>query len=119
MKRVISIFMVMVAITTVSKVFGQSANDSLKTATIKVSGITCNGDMTVIKKKLINKDGIDEVSFSEAKNGVVTFTVKYHSSITSELNIRKIIEAAPSCDNPDLYPYKTKSVITDNKKAKQ
>ncbi len=116
MNRIISILIVLLAITNCNTALSQATADSLKTVTIKVSGITCNGDMTVIKKKLINRDGIDEVSFTEAKKGEVTFTVKYHSSITNEKQIREWIEAAPSCDNPDLYPYKTKTIKADNPK---
>ena len=106
----------MVAITTCTTSFGQTASDTLKTATIKVSGISCNGDMPLIKKKLINQEGIDEVNFSAAKGGAVTFTVKYHSSITTEKKIREWIEAAPSCDNPNLYPYKAKTIFPEPKK---
>ena len=89
-------------------VTGQSTSDSLKTASIKVSGITCNGDMPIIKKKLINLEGTESVTFTEAKNGVVTFTVEYHTSVITEERILKEIEAAPSCDNPNSFPYKTK-----------
>lgn len=96
--------------------FGQSNADAYLTAQFKVSGITCSGDMPVIKKKLINQEGIDEVSFTEAKNGVVTFTVKYHSSVISEKRVREMIEAAPSCDRPDEYPYKAKSIVPQPKK---
>lgn len=116
MKRFISIIIAIVAITTCTTTFGQTTADTLKTATIKVSGISCNGDMPLIKKKLINHDGIDEVSFAEAKSGAVTFTVKYHSSITTEKKIREWIEAAPSCDNPNLYPYKAKEIFPQPKK---
>lgn len=116
MKRIISIIIAIVATATCTTAFGQTTPDTVKTATIKVSGISCNGDMPLIKKKLINQEGIDEVSFSEAKGGAVTFTVKYHSSITTEKKIREWIEAAPSCDNPNLYPYKTKAIFPDPKK---
>lgn len=116
MNRINLIFLLLVCMLTYANTFSQTATDSLLTTKIKVSGITCNGDMTVIKKKLINREGIDEVTFTEAKRGEVTFTVKYHSSITTEKKILEWIEAAPSCDNPDLYPYKTKTLINKQKK---
>ena len=98
--------------------FAQTAPDSLKIVQIRVKGITCNGDMPVIKKKLVHGEGIEEASFTEAKDGAVTFTVHYHTSAITEKEILKIIEAAPSCDNPDLYPYKTKT-ITENQKGRK
>ncbi len=116
MNRIISIIIAVMAITAVTSAFGQSTTDTLKTATIKVSGISCNGDMPLIKKKLINQAGIDEASYTEAKGGAVTFSVKYHSSIATEKKIREIIEAAPSCDNPNLFPYKTKLLNPEPKK---
>lgn len=88
--------------------------DTLKTATITVKGITCNGDMPVIKKKLLNQEGIDEAEYSEAKSGAVVFTVKYHSAVTGEEAIRKTIEAAPSCDRPKEFPYKVKQFSSAN-----
>jgi hypothetical protein len=72
--------------------------------------------MPLIKKKLINQEGIDEVSYTEAKGGAVTFSVKYHSSLITEKKVREMIEAAPSCDNPNLYPYKTKTIFPKPKK---
>ena len=116
MKRIISIIIALVAITIGTTAFGQSTTDTLKSATIKVSGISCNGDMPLIKKKLINQEGIDEVNFTEAKDGAVTFSVKYHSSMTTEKKIRVVIEAVPSCDNPNLYPFKTKTLNSKTKK---
>jgi len=117
MKTILSMIVAFIAMIAPNTAFAQQP-DSLKTATIKVDGITCNGDMPVIKKKLVNGDGIEDVSFTEAKNGSVTFTVSYHSSAISEKEILMLIEAAPSCDNPTLYPYKTKPLDEDKKRKK-
>ena len=95
---------------------GQSAPDTLKTSTVKITGITCQGDMPQIKKKLINQDGIDEVSFTEAKGGLSTFTVSYHTSVISEQQILALIESSPCCDNPNEFPYKAKAVAGKPKK---
>lgn len=113
MKSIISIIILFIAIAITNTVIAQTGADTLKTATIKVSGITCNGDMPVIRKKLLNQEGIDEAAFSAAKSGAVTFTVKYHSAIITEKKIREVIEGAPSCDNPNLYPYKVKTFKAD------
>lgn len=94
----------------------QSVPDTLKTATLKVTGITCQGDMPVIKKKLINQDGIDEVTYTEAKGGLSTFTVSYHTSVISEHQVLAIIESSPCCDNPNEFPYKAKPVAGKSKK---
>lgn len=115
MKKVISLIIILAAFASGS-VFGQSTNDTLKITTIKVSGISCNGDMPLIKKKLINQEGVDEVNYTEAKSGSVTFTIKYHTSIITEKKIREIIEASPSCDNPNVFPYKTKPVTPKKSK---
>lgn len=84
--------------------------DTVKTATIKVKGISCNGDMPLIKKKLLNEEGIDEITFTEAKSGAVTFTIKYHTAFISEKQLQTAIEKAPSCDDPNDFPYKVKSI---------
>lgn len=85
------------------------ANDTLKTATIKIKGISCTMDLPIIKKKLVNEEGIDDVAYSEVKSEAVFFTVKYHTAIISEKQIRTTIENAPSCDDPSEKPYKVKS----------
>jgi copper chaperone CopZ len=96
--------------------YGQAVPDTLKTATLKVTGITCQGDMPVIKKKLINQDGIDEVEFTEAKGGMSAFTVRYHTSVIGEAEILALIESSPCCDNPNEFPYKAKAVAAKPKK---
>ena len=93
----------------------QTAHDSTATIKIKVKGIICNMDFPLIKKKLINQEGVDEVAFSEIKSGAVVCTVTYHPLIISEEKISKAIEAAPSCENPNQYPYRAK-VLPSNKK---
>ena len=97
----------------------QTKADTVKTATIKIGGIACNMDMPIIKKKLLNQEGVDEATYSEAKSGSVIFTVKYHSSIITEKKIREVIEAAPSCDNPNELPYKVKSFKAGAPKKQQ
>lgn len=116
MKRLLYFLLINLAIIGGGKsVFAQAQTDTLKTVIIKVSGISCNGDMPLIKKKLINQDGIEDVSYTEASKGKVTFTIQYHSVATSEEKIKKFIESAPSCDDPNTFPYKTKIVVPKHK----
>ena len=96
------------ALTISNKSIAQTT-DTLKIAKVKVKGITCTMDLPIIKKKLVNQEGIDEVTYSEVKSEAVFFTVKYHTSVISEKQIRATIEAAPSCEDPNELPYKVKS----------
>lgn len=84
------------------------AADSLKTAIITVSNLSCNNDMPTIKKQLQNQEGIDEISFTAIKNGKSEFTVLYHSSATNLAQIVRAIEATPGCDDAATKPYKVK-----------
>lgn len=90
--------------------FGQNPKDTLKTISVKITGITCEGDLPIIKKKLINQPGVDEVTYEKAKTDTVNFVIKYHTSAIDEKKIRKTIEAAPSCDYPGVFPYKVKEL---------
>jgi copper chaperone CopZ len=82
--------------------------DSVKTTVVKVGNLTCNGDMPTIKKQLLNQEGIDEVTFTPRADGVSTFTINYHSSITNRKKIEKVIETTPGCDDKTSTPYRVK-----------
>ncbi len=82
--------------------------DSTKTATVKVGNLTCNGDMPTIKKQLLNQEGIDEVTYTARAEGSSTFTIIYHTSITSRKQIEKVIETTPGCDDKNSTPYRVK-----------
>lgn len=116
MNKLISLLFSILISVFCNKVSGQTVVDTVKTTTIKVNGISCNGDMPLIKKKLINQEGIDEVTFSEIKNEAVIFTIKFHSSVINEQKIEELIEGAPSCDDPALFPYKAKPFIPKSKR---
>ncbi len=109
-KRII--FLMVFLFTTITITIAQTQADSVKTYIIKVTGIGCDGDMTVIKKKLINQEGIDEVTFTDKKSGASQFTIVFHPFYISESKIKEIVESAPCCDNPDEFPYKVKPVKT-------
>jgi copper chaperone CopZ len=90
--------------------------DSLKVATIKVKNLHCKNDMPTIKKRLLNQEGIEEVSFTAIAGDVSTFTISYHSIATNQANIEKAIEATPGCDDPLARPYKVKKESNRKKK---
>lgn len=92
------------------------APDSVKTATIKVGNLHCNGDMPTIKKRLLNQDGIDDVAFSERNDETSMFTVNYHTSVTNEAAIYKAIESTPGCDDQSETPYR---VVEDRPRKKK
>lgn len=107
MKHILASLLVAIIATTLSfsSTSAQTA-DSVKTATIRVANLHCNGDMPTIKKRLLNQDGIDDVAFTERDGELSTFTIKYHTSVTSETAIHKAIETTPGCDDKSETPYR-------------
>lgn len=88
-----------------------ATKDEVKVATIKVSGLCCNGDLATLKKKLVNQEGVDEVTAdANAKKEGTSLKVKYHAGIISEEKIRSLIEKSAGCENPNETPYKVKAV---------
>lgn len=92
-----------------------ATTDSLKTAVIKVNNLHCNGDMPTIKKRLLNQEGVEEVTFTDRDGVRSTFTITYHSSATTEASIEKAIEATPGCDDQSETPYR---VVKERKRKK-
>lgn len=86
----------------------QTTTDSVKKIEIKVVNLHCGNDMPTIKKRLLNKDGIDEVVFTDISGESSMFTITYHTSVTTQAQIEKAIESTPGCDNKDETPYKVK-----------
>lgn len=82
--------------------------DSVKSYTVKVINLHCDGDMPAIKTQLLNQEGIDDVSFTGRNGTASTFTVTYHSAASSEASIDKSIEATPGCDDKRETPYRVK-----------
>lgn len=94
----------------------QNAADSLLKITVKVGNLHCSNDMPTIKKRLLNQDGIEEVSFTEISGESSVFTISYHSSATGPVQIEKAIESTPGCDDPADTPYQVKKEKTTKKK---
>lgn len=81
--------------------------DSLKTATVKVKGITCSMDLKMISANVEKLNGVS--SCKAGKQGTTTtFEVKYKPALVTEKEIFAAIENTGSCENPDQRPYKVK-----------
>lgn len=81
--------------------------DSLKTATIKVKGITCSMDLKMISANVEKLNGVS--SCKSGKQGTTTtFEVKYNPALVNEKEIFTAVESTGSCENPDERPYKVK-----------
>ncbi len=81
--------------------------DSLKTATIKVKGITCSMDLKMISANVEKLNGVS--SCKSGKQGTTTtFEVKYNPSLVTEKEIFTAVESTGSCENPNEKPYKVK-----------
>lgn len=85
-----------------------AAADTAKKITIKVTNLHCGNDMPTIKKRLLNTDGIDEVTFTDIAGETSVFTITYHTSVTSQQQIERLVESTPGCDNKDETPYRVK-----------
>jgi copper chaperone CopZ len=83
--------------------------DEVKVMSVKVSGVCCNGDLSSLKKKLVNFEGIDEVTADNAKKEGTNFKITYHTSLVSEEKIRQMIEKSEGCESGES-PYKVKTV---------
>lgn len=109
MKQIfISVVALFTLLSSTNTTSAQSAADSVQKAVITVRNLHCNGDMPTIKKRLLNQDGIDEVSFTERDGDLSTFTILFHSSATNPAQIEKAIESTPGCDDQSETPYRVK-----------
>lgn len=103
-------FTVLTATTNIA--FSQTTNtnqttDSLKTATVKVKGITCSMDLKMISANVEKLNGVS--SCKSGKQGTTTtFEVKYSPALVTEKEIFAAIESTGSCENPNERPYKIK-----------
>lgn len=92
--------------------FSQTTNtnqttDSLKTATVKVKGITCSMDLKMISANVEKLNGVS--SCKSGKQGTTTtFEVKYNPALVTEKEVFAAIESTGSCENPNERPYKVK-----------
>jgi copper chaperone CopZ len=109
-KSFVLAFTVLTATTNI--VFSQTTTanhttDSLKTATVKVKGITCSMDLKMISANVEKVNGVN--SCKAGKQGTTSiFEVKYNPVLVTEKEIFAAIENIGSCENPDKRPYKVK-----------
>ena len=113
MKFIKSFVLAFIVLTATANIaFSQSTNtnqqtDSLKTATIKVKGITCSMDLKMVSANVEALKGVS--SCKSGKQGTTTtFDVKYNPALVTEKEIFAAIEGTGSCENPDERPYKIK-----------
>lgn len=108
----IFVLAIIVLTATANSAFSQTTTtnqttDSLKTATVKVKGITCSMDLKMISANLEKVKGVS--SCKAGKQGTTTtFEVKYNPALVTEKEIFAAIENTGSCENPDERPYKVK-----------
>ncbi|HLG35728.1 MAG TPA: hypothetical protein VI757_12675 [Bacteroidia bacterium] len=86
----------------------QQKQDSIKTVTIKVGGITCGSDLKIINSNVLKQNGVVSSESVGKAAPTTTFEIKYYPSIIPIDSIYKVVENSPSCDFPDQKPYKVK-----------
>src|SRR3972149_1997497 len=105
-KSLVLAFTVLTATTSIA--FSQSTNTnqqtvSVKTATVKVKGITCSMDLKMISANVEKLKGVS--SCKAGKQGTTTtFEVRYNPALVSEKEIFAAIEGTGSCENPEERP---------------
>lgn len=78
------------------------------TITVKVSGVTCGGDLPVICKYVQAEKGILEIKTIGKPAAVSTFEVKYNPAVITFEQVVAKLEDSPSCDAPKTKPFKVK-----------
>jgi copper chaperone CopZ len=98
-------------------VFGQDTQDkiqtdvqtqSVKTVKLKVTGLTCSGDLKDIQAEVTKIKGVISCLPAKKPSATTSFEVKYDPALISEKEIRAAIEGTAGCSDPDSRPYKVK-----------
>ena len=80
---------------------------TVKSLTVKVTGVGCNTDVRTISTEVAKLDGVN--SCEAAKRGAVTrFVVQFDAAVICEEDIYKAVEDTPGCKNPNDRPYRVK-----------
>jgi len=113
MKFIKSFVLAFIVLTATANIaFSQTTNtnqqaDTIKTASIKVKGISCSMDLKMISANVEKLNGVS--SCKAGKQGTTTtFEVKFNPALVTEKEIYTAIEGTGSCENPDERPYKVK-----------
>lgn len=80
---------------------------TVKTAAVKVKGVTCKNDLKTIAGNVEKLKGVSTCKADKA-GPTTTFEIKFNPSLVSEKEIFAAIEATPGCENPKDRPYKVK-----------
>lgn len=78
------------------------------TVTVKVSGITCGGDLPLIIDRVNKEVGVKGCKAVSKAGAITKFEITYNPAIISYPLLLKSIEDAPSCDVPEEKPYRVK-----------
>ncbi|MCO5950858.1 heavy-metal-associated domain-containing protein [Mucilaginibacter flavidus] len=78
------------------------------TITIKVSGITCSGDLKMITNSVQKLPGVASCKQIGKMSPNSSFAIQFDPSKVTFPALVKTVEATPSCDYPDQHPYKAK-----------
>ena len=103
-------FAIIIAYTNIT--FSQSTNTPQQSSTIitsivKVKGITCSKDLTMISDNVKKLNGVS--SCEVVKKGTTSkFRIKFDPRLITEKEIHTAIEGTGSCKNPNERPYKVK-----------
>lgn len=81
---------------------------TVQTINLKVSGITCSGDIKDIQKVVSKMNGVTNCKQVGKTAATSVFEVSFNPAVVSEKDIRKVVEDTPSCDNPNEKTYKVK-----------
>ena len=87
----------------------KTSNPNDTTVTVKVSGITCSGDLTMIAAGVEKMNGVSSCKQTGKMSASTSFEVKFDRSKISYAEVVKAIEGTASCDHPDQRPYKVKT----------
>jgi len=86
-----------------------SEQPTVKIIKLKITGLTCNGDMKDIQKQITELKGVEYCQPARKPSATTMFEVKFNPSLVSEKDIRNAAENTPGCSDPESRPYKVKS----------
>ena len=85
----------------------QTVNNTSKTLSTKVKGITCSSDLKTISANVEKLKGVN--ACKPGKTGPTTaFMITYNPTLITEKEIYNAIKSTPGCDNPNDRPYQIK-----------
>ena len=83
------------------------AQSTETTLTLKVKGVTCANDLTMIQDNVNRLGGVSSCEIG--KQGPTTrLAISYDPNVVTEKELRAAIEDTPACGSPDERPYKVK-----------